>query len=255
MVDEFLTDEQQAEVVKRWLRQNGLFMVLGVALGLGGLFGWNTWQDHQANRRAAASALFEELRSVVEQGRAIRAEEIRDQLVSEFGGTPYPAQARLSLAGLHMTRNDPQAAAAELGALLASRPDRGITHIAQVRLARVRLHQGDTDEALALLDVPDDSAFAGIYHDARGDVYMAREQREDARSEYELALLSEAGTVNREWVQMKLDDLGDTPMAALDVADEADSAGVPEESPGAAGAETAADTPDSEATDDESAAE
>ena len=47
MVDEYLTDEQQAEVVKRWLRQNGLFMVLGVVLGLGGLFGWNSWQDRQ----------------------------------------------------------------------------------------------------------------------------------------------------------------------------------------------------------------
>ena len=168
---------------------------------------------------------------------------------TQLSNNPSPAQVNLA--------DDPAYAEkrAELEALLASRPDRGITHIAQVRLARVRLHQGDTDAALALLNVPDDSAFAGIYHDARGDVYMAREQREDARSEYELALLSEAGTVNREWVQMKLDDLGDTPMAALDVADEADSAGVPQESPGAAGAETAADTPDSEATDDESAAE
>ena len=220
MADEYLTDQQQAEIVKRWMRQNGLFMVLGVALGLGGLFGWNTWRDQQANRQAEASALFEELRSVVTQGRAIRAEEIREQLVSEYGGTPYPTQARLALASLHMTRNDSAAAVSELEALLASRPDDGMEHIARVRLARVRLHQDQTDEALALLQIPDDSAFAGIYHDARGDVYLAQDKVDDARSEYELALVSEAGTVNREWVQMKLDDLGE-PAALTDVMPEA----------------------------------
>ena len=44
-MDEFLTDEQEAERARQWLRENGLFILAGVVLGLGGLFGWQQWES------------------------------------------------------------------------------------------------------------------------------------------------------------------------------------------------------------------
>ncbi len=43
-MDEFLTEDEQADRVKQWLQENGLFILAGVVLGLGGLFGWQSWR-------------------------------------------------------------------------------------------------------------------------------------------------------------------------------------------------------------------
>ena len=61
MVEENLTDEQQAELVKNWWRENGLFLVGGLVIGVGGLFGWQAWQSNQIVTAQEASNAFQEL--------------------------------------------------------------------------------------------------------------------------------------------------------------------------------------------------
>ena len=46
-MDEQLTDHQLAEIAKKWIKENGSFVLGGLVLGLGALFGWNQWQDYQ----------------------------------------------------------------------------------------------------------------------------------------------------------------------------------------------------------------
>lgn len=212
-MDELLTDQQQAEVVRTWLRENGWMILAGLVLGLGGLFGFNEWRDMQTGRAAEASQVYQELVNAVLDGRPVRAAELEAQLVADFSGLPYVDQARLAMAKLHMDRNEPDEAAGYLRRLANDSDDIGMRRIANLRLARVRIQQQEHDEAIALLsDIDANSAFAGRYHEVRGDAYYAKGQVEDARREYEAALGTiQAETLNRALIQVKLDSLGAGP--------------------------------------------
>jgi len=51
-------------------------------------------------------------------------------------------------------------------------------------------------------------AFAGFYHDLRGDVFFAQGKLESAAGEYQLAMdLDASGIIDRSFVQIKLDDV------------------------------------------------
>ncbi len=43
---------EQSELVQKWLRENGLSIVVGVAIGLVGIFGWQQWRNHQARNES-----------------------------------------------------------------------------------------------------------------------------------------------------------------------------------------------------------
>ena len=77
-MDEFLTDEQQADRAKQWLRENGVFIAAGVVIGLGGLFGWQQWQAYKMRIAGEASVVWEEMRSAI---RGERYNEVDDILV------------------------------------------------------------------------------------------------------------------------------------------------------------------------------
>ena len=217
-MEDYLTDQQQAELVRGWWKENGLFVVVGVVLGVGGLFGWRWWQEYQLTKAEAASAEYEEFIQAVRTDRINQAVEYLEVLAAEYSSTPYLEQAHLTMAKVHMDRNAPEAAADELRQVVDRGHDPELRHIARLRLARVSLHQGEYDSALEILTENQPSAFTPQYRDARGDAYYAMGRFEDARLEYQQALAEAApGVLDRAYLQAKLDDLnsGDSPSLGL----------------------------------------
>jgi predicted negative regulator of RcsB-dependent stress response len=223
-VDELLTDQQQAERVKTWLGQNGGAVLAGLALGLGGLFGWNYWQGYQQEQAELASATYEQLLESVRSQRVVRAAELELELSQAFSGSPYVDQARLALARLHMDRNENDEAERYLSMVGDDPTSAEIGQLARLRLARVQLHREQYDAALAsLADIDENSAYAPRYHEVRGDVHAALGDIDQARVEYETALAAtEPGVLNRPYVQVKLDNL--EPVVEASTAMEAASA-------------------------------
>jgi predicted negative regulator of RcsB-dependent stress response len=223
-LDEFLTDEQQADRARNWLRTNGVFIAAGVVLGLGGLFGWQQWQDYQTRIAGEASVIWEQLRSAVEGERFSEVDETLARLEKDYARTPYLDQARLLLAQMEMDRNAPDEAIAQLQLLVKSGGDPQLRRVGELRLAQVLAYQGRYDEALAALGSKDETSFASLYHDQRGDILFFQGQLEDAASEYEY------GAVDRAYVQVKLDDVRGSIEALADGNPEASSADTPESS-------------------------
>jgi len=210
--DDFLTDEQQADQVKSWLRQNGPFLLAGVVLGLGGLFGWNQWQRYQEQRAEAASALYDQLLDSVGAQQVDAAAGQLQQLASEFSSSAYVDMGRLSMAGLYVSRSKPDEASAQLQLVVDQADADEIRNIARLRLARLLSANDRHDEALKVLNVSGTGAFAPLFHDVRGDVYYALGKLPEARSEYEQALNGEmaAAVLDLSYVTAKLDELGGT---------------------------------------------
>lgn len=217
-MDEFLTDDQQADRAKQWLRENGVFVVAGVVLGLALLFGWQRWEAYQLVKAGEASVVWEQLRSAIEGERYNEVDETLALLESDYASTPYLDQGRLAIARMHMDRNSPDEAIKFLNALVTDAGDIQLRRIAEFRIAQIYLYQERYDEALAMLGPDETTPFVASFHELRGDVFFAQGKLEDARDEYQLALDKDKfSVIDRAYVQIKLDDVaGSIAVMAID---------------------------------------
>ena len=129
-MDEFLTDAEEADRAKQWLRENGVFVAAGIVLGLGGLFGWQQWTEYNTNVAGDASVVFEQLNAAIEGERFNEVDETLDILASEYSGTPYLDQGRLALARMHMDRNSPEEALEQLRLVSSKSKDKQVGRVA-----------------------------------------------------------------------------------------------------------------------------
>lgn len=207
-MDEFQSEKEQIDEIRQWWKENGNFVVTGLVLGVVVLGGWNYWKHYRLRQAETASAAYEQLIQSVQSGDSASAEDIAGRLTSEFGATPYAAQARLALARLYVATNDADAAATQLQAVIDESDDRHLERIARLRLARVRLMQEQPDDALAVLGSGDAGQFTALFHEVRGDAHALRGDATAARREYEAALADTgAALVDRAFVEMKIADL------------------------------------------------
>ncbi|MGH8442389.1 MAG: YfgM family protein [Nevskiaceae bacterium] len=200
-------EEAEVEQLRRWWRENWLALVAGLALGLAGIFGWEAWQKAQTAKAEHASQVYEDLKRLPVE-KTERAEELWQHLSTDFAKTPYAAQGALLLASQAAAREDWAKAQSRLEWVGAHSDDPGLKKLAQLRLARVLWQQAKPDAALALLDLPDDDPFATLYAELRGDIQLARGDRDAARSAYEKALKLGPAPASRQALQRKLEDLG-----------------------------------------------
>ena len=199
-------DEAEVEQLRRWWRENWMALAGGLGLGLAGIFGWEQWQDMRTAKAEAASQVYEDLRKLT-PAQSAQAGELVKKLTDDYAGTPYAAQGALFLAQLAAQAGDWETARAQLEWVGQHAEDPGLKKVARLRLARVLWQQNKVDEALALLDIADDDAFAALYQELRGDLQLAKGDRAAARSAYEKALKLGPATASRDGLQRKLDDL------------------------------------------------
>jgi predicted negative regulator of RcsB-dependent stress response len=210
-----LNEQEQWELAKQKIRELWIYVVGGIALGLGGLGAWNWWQERREVQAETASARYEELMQAFQRNDATRGTTLLEELKTEYPWTPYPALGALIAARVHVDANELDKAAAGLTYAMDNANDDEIKLIARMRLARVLSAQGKHDEALALLKVDEAGEFAPRLADVRGDVLLAKGDRDGALREYLAARTSpNDGRIDQDMLDLKIRDLGGTPPAA-----------------------------------------
>lgn len=212
-----LTEEEQLEVLKRWWKDYGKYVVICVLIAVAGYFTWTAWQDQQREKAEKASAVYEDLLQLVDlqPGQSLEdadratIQHLAKQLKDEDNNSLYAHNAAFFLAKIALTEGDLDKATDELKWVLGNKPELATEHLANLRLARVLLAKGSHDEALALVQNPPAVGFAAEYAEVYGDILMAKGDLDAARTAYEKAL---AVTTPQEQerlmlLQMKLDDL------------------------------------------------
>lgn len=200
------TDEERAEALKKWWKENGFSVVAGVVIGLGAIFGWRAWNDYRDSVGQQASAAFEQLLASAETGDSESALAQSKLLTDEYSSTAYATLAALVEARIELEKGNPAGARSALEQAIASSPDPGITHVATLRLARVLIARGDLQTAADLVEKHEVSGgFAGAFAAVRGDIALAQGRITDARTAYEEAIA--AGAPDPDRVRLKLDNL------------------------------------------------
>lgn len=187
MTDE--TEEQQLERLRNWWNENWIPLVGGVVIGLGAILGWQRWGAYQADQAQAASAQYNDLVAAVDAGEVQTAAGIRETLIADYKSTPYAALGSLMLATAQFEADALDAAADSLVWVVNYADSDAMRAVAGLRLARVHWTAGNPDQALDVLastSPPD--AFIAAYRELEGDIHLAGDDREAARTAYEAAL-------------------------------------------------------------------
>jgi predicted negative regulator of RcsB-dependent stress response len=207
-VDDLQSEKEQIEEMRAWWSEYGKYVIAGVVIAVGLLFGYNQHQSNKLTAEMEASVLYETLAGHVGDGNLDNAETVADELASNYANTAYAAQSKLAMARLYMDKNRDQDAADVLSELIEMRGNKALRYVGRLRLARVLLYQDKAQEVIDLLaDQDDNPAFAGLYAEIRGDAYAALGQIAEAGDAYRVALADTSQTVSRGLVQMKLMDL------------------------------------------------
>ena len=88
---------------------------------------------------------------------------------------------------------------------------------AQIRLARILLAEKKYDEALQQVNVINSPHYKIVVEELKGDIYVAKGDTANARTAYSIAMAeldqsaSNTSPRMRDFLQIKLDDLGEVP--------------------------------------------
>lgn len=200
---DYKTDEEKAEEIKQWWKENGTSVIAGVALAVAGLFGWEYWKNHQTTTAESASTLYAQAQN--ESDNTVALQQLT-RLRDEYGSTPYAAMAALQAAKLQAEEGRNQEAATALQWVAENSSETEYQEVARLRLARVYVAMEKYDDALALTQEDYGTAYESLLEEIKGDIYAAQNKVEDARKAYERAILTDQGA--NELIQMKLDNLG-----------------------------------------------
>jgi len=206
---EIYDSHEQGEIVKKWLRENGSAMVMGLLIAFGGLFGFKQWTAWEVGQKQQASSEFLVMSELLSQDQLDAAMSNYQTLKDEYASSPYT-----TLSALQMARARHDAGQLDLAIkLLQDVVDNGtpmaLAVIARERLARLLLDQDRTAEALAVLDgATDTTGFEARYAEVRGDIYHEDGKLDDAIASYQLALDQlEAGAGDRSTLELKLESV------------------------------------------------
>lgn len=211
----YRTEEEQVEALKDWWKENGRSVIIGAVLALAAVFGWRYWQESTRAQAEDASTQYQMLLQRMDEGEGREVVEIARRIIAEHANTPYAALASLSLAQQAVDQNDLDGAGAHLRWVMQNAKLDEVRKLAQVRLARVLVAQGQTDAALQQVSGLGSGSFTALAEEVKGDAYLAQGRRADALRAYQSALAASADVPAKQQVlRMKVDDLADAGVAA-----------------------------------------
>ncbi|AMQ87613.1 YfgM family protein [Marinobacter sp. LQ44] len=211
---ELRTEEEQIQAIKDWWKKNGSSLLIGIGAALAIVFGWQAWQNHQAQQRAEAANQFATLLNAFADESDENASEtvafVAETLRNDYGKSAYAIYGNLVLARQQMmVDGNAEAAIESLSWALDKAADYpALSLVVRNRLARAQFAAERYEDALATLDgAANADAFTGVFSELRGDILLAQGDTEGARDAYITA--REQNQQGRSGIlELKLSDLG-----------------------------------------------
>ena len=210
-MDDYLSEKEQLAAIREWWREYGWYLAGGVVLGVAILFGMRQLQSYQDNDAELAASIYQELRLSFADDADAEVLTLLEELREEFPDSPYTDQAGMLAVIMHMQNQSTRQAIDTLRYTLDNTSDEHLAMIVRLRLVRLLVSADRFDEAITLLDSVDPGSFAARFSEIRGDIYYAENDTENSRRAYQEALNSQqSDLVDRNLIQMKLDDLAES---------------------------------------------
>ena len=214
-MSDYLSDEEQVERLKRWVKSYGSAALTGVLLALIAFFGWHYWEKRQENKSIASLNQYQKIVNDSEGAMADKAAQSRfisnvQTLVKSDPNSIFAFQALLMQAKVTAAQGEWVSAEKALTQAVGLKvDDQGLINIAWLRLARVQTAQNKFDAALASLKNVSAPAFLASVDELRGDILVQKNDIKGAKVAYEsawAALVKRQQT--RELLKVKMNAIG-----------------------------------------------
>ncbi|MFB2578302.1 YfgM family protein [Acinetobacter sp. c2-A9] len=210
-----MTDEEQKAQVKSFMQSYGVPIILGIVIALGGFFGWQWWQKNHHAGNTQATGQYQQVLAQADHASQDKAayQKLKadaEAIIKANPNSVQALQAQLLLAKLAFDHQDfAQAETLLIQAQSKSVSDEGLKAVATLNLAYVQIEQKQWDKALQSLDSIKLEAFIPSVNEAKGDIFVAKNDTESAKKAYQTAwdkLIERKEP--RELLQIKLAGLG-----------------------------------------------
>lgn len=203
------SEREQIEAIKKWWKENGSSLIIGVILGLGIIFGWRGWQSYIQQQADVASATYERMLLAFGQNYDGQGRNEASVLMSDYNKTTYASLAALYLAKQELEAGNVEASHVNLKWVIEQNVMPELTQIARLRQARLYLAENKMTEAKNMLSGEQGEQFKAAFAELKGDIAVLENDFDTARQVYQTALDSDTlASAHRTLLQMKLDDLG-----------------------------------------------
>ena len=210
-----LSEEEQLDSLKSFTKKYGSAMISGVLIALIAFFGWQWWQkktlaENQMNT-AKVQQLMDDAANAESNPNAFNdLVATADKIVKDAPDSAQAIQVQLLMAKLAYDKSDYAGAEKALKKVENSKvKDEGLVSILKLRLGYAQLAQNKYDEALKTFNLVTEPTFKAVVEEARGDVYVAKKDIENAKKSYQSAwyeLLEQKQ--DRQILQIKLESVG-----------------------------------------------
>ena len=198
----YLSDDEQAEALKKWWKENAVSIIVGAGLGFGIIFGWQGWQMFQTSQGEAASQLYAQIEQATKSGADF--DNTATQLKADYAGTAYASYAAMQQAKVAYKAGNPDRARSELEWVMANAPDPVLVDLARLRLAALLVDQQQYDAAKEIIAAAG-TFMKGDFEQLQGDIARAQGDKVAALAAYQAAASS--GVTDMRLLSMKIVDV------------------------------------------------
>lgn len=181
-MSELLTDEERAEQLKKWIKEYGMAVVLALVLGIGGVIGWNYYQDYSVGVDEGASDAFADY--LESRGLGLPIDEHVELIESEYGHSGYVLLLYLYQAKDAVADEDYGSALKILQKAQDVGSGTSLEDLISIRIAKVLYQLERQQEALNVLQSLGSGQFQSLALELQGDIYRSMSEFEDARKSY-----------------------------------------------------------------------
>jgi len=204
IVADYTGEEEQLEAIRRWWRENGRAVLLGVVIGVAALGVWRGWTWYQTEQGIAASQIYLRMLEKVGKGEPKAIHDAAKRLRDDYGRTPYAVLGALAAGRAAAEAGELERATEWLRWAVDNGDDAQLKYLARARLARVLADRDETERALSLLDKQAPPQYDVLYAEIRGDLLRRQGKRKAAASAYQKALDAEVQPPDAELLERKL---------------------------------------------------
>lgn len=217
-MSDYLSDEEQIERLKRWIKNYGSSALTGILLALIAFFGWHYWEKRQENKNIETLNQYQRVITESDGAMTDKAAQSRfisnvQTLVKAHPDSVFALQALLLQAKVTVAQGEWAGAEKALTqAVTLKVDDQGMLNIAWLRLARVQAAQNKLDAALVSLKNVSAPAFSASSDELRGDIFVQKNDIKSAKAAYESAWAALVKRQqSRELLKVKMNAIGLVP--------------------------------------------